>query len=135
MIRITQKKIDANTLRDFVASPRCGAVVTFEGVVRDHDHGQQVLSVTYEAYVEMAEKEMAKILEMANVQWPGIRLAVEHRVGCLVVGEVSVAVAAASPHRKEAFEAARFVIDRIKELVPIWKKQEAEGGSGWKLRC
>ena len=83
----------------------------------------------------MAEKEMRKIVKKMTEQWPEVRVAVEHRIGYLAVGEISVAVVAASPHREEAFLAGKFIIDQIKMTVPIWKKQETSAGSYWKNSC
>lgn len=108
-----------------------GAVVTFTGVVRDHSGERRTLYLEYEAYGEMAEAKLAEIGAEAMGRWPIGDIAVVHRVGRLEIGEVSVLIAVASPHRAEAFEACRFVIDRIKEVAPIWKKEVAEDGHAW----
>ncbi|HLG21024.1 MAG TPA: molybdenum cofactor biosynthesis protein MoaE [Bdellovibrionota bacterium] len=131
-IDITNQKLDVTPLRDVVWAPNCGAVVTFEGIVRDRDDGEKVTSITYEAYDSMARKEIEKIFHSAIEQWPDVRLAAAHRIGILAVGETSVIVLAASPHRKEVFLAGEFVIDEIKRSVPIWKKEMRESGSRWK---
>lgn len=115
-----------------------GAYVLFEGVVRDHHEGHAVESIFYDAYRPMAEKEMGKIVEEVERAFPGVALAIVHRLGHLVVGDSSVAIVAASPHRAEAFEACRMTIDRVKETVPIWKKEYGPAGEewvGWQGRC
>jgi len=125
MVILTNQRIDVAALRDAIGSPRCGAVVTFEGVVRDHNEQVAVSAITYEAYESMAKKEIEKIVRRAEERWPDVRAAVAHRTGHLVVGEVSVVVIAAAPHRPAAFEAARFLIDEVKKSVPIWKHETA----------
>jgi molybdopterin synthase catalytic subunit len=109
-----------------------GALCLFVGVVRDSNEGRATTSIRYEAYGPMAETQMAHILEELAREHPGVRLTIRHRVGELAVGEASVAVAAASPHRAEAFAACRAAIDRIKATVPIWKKEfHPDGSSDW----
>jgi len=130
--KVTEDKIDVSGIRDLVMAPNCGAVITFEGVVRNHDQGESVSAIYYEAYKDMAEKEIQNILQEALKLWPDIRLATVHRVGSLMVGEVSVVVVAGAPHRKEAFAAAKFVIDQVKILAPIWKKETKAGRALWK---
>lgn len=118
--------------------PSDGAYVLFEGVVRNHHEGRAVESIFYDAYRPMAEKEMAKIVDDVGSAYAGVALAVVHRLGHLVVGDTSIAIVAASPHRAEAFEACRMMIDRIKETVPIWKKERGPGGEewvGWQGKC
>lgn len=117
----------------WVVDPGCGAVVTFCGTVRDHSEGRpNVVSVEYEAYTEYVELRLADVAAAARSRWPGVgRLALLHRVGRLEVGEVSVVAAVSAPHRSEAFTAARFCIDELKESVPIWKHESWDGGSGW----
>jgi molybdopterin synthase catalytic subunit len=105
--------------------------VVFEGVVRDHHQGKRVESIFYEAYRPMAEKEITKIIHDINAQLPQVALAVEHRLGFLKVGEASIVIACSSPHRGEAFQACRMLIDRFKETVPIWKKERGPGGEEW----
>ncbi len=113
--------------------PGCGAVVCFTGVVRDHSEGRPgVSSLTYEAYEEKAEVKLREVAAEARRRWPVVdRIALLHRLGSLAVSEVSVVVVVGSPHRPEAFEAARFCIDTLKETVPIWKAEEWEGGTDW----
>ena len=114
-----------------VTGPRCGGIVTFAGVVRDRSRGEAIDHLEYEAYVPMAEREMASIVAEAEKRWPEARLALSHRVGTLAIGDTAVMVAAAAPHRAEAFEACRFAIDTLKQTVPIWKKEFSEAGTYW----
>jgi molybdopterin synthase catalytic subunit len=118
--------------------PSDGAYVLFEGVVRNRHEGKAVESIFYDAYRPMAEKEIAKIVDEVQGQFADVAIAVVHRLGHLVVGDSSIAIAAASPHRAEAFAASRMMIDRIKETVPIWKKERGPGGEewvGWQGKC
>ena len=130
-VAITEEEIDPRELAARVLEPRDGAVVTFAGVVRDHSGSRRTLHLEYEAYHGMAEAKMAEIVGEAMGQWPVGDAAIVHRVGHLEVGEVSVLIAVASPHRGEAFAACRYIIDRVKEVVPIWKKEVAADGSEW----
>lgn len=114
-----------------VAGDDTGGVVTFVGTVRNQARGHQIKYLEYEAYPEMAEREMEKIGAEAAVRWPGSRVAMAHRVGHLEIGEAAVVIAACAPHRGEAFEACRFCIDTLKETVPIWKKEVAVDGAYW----
>ena len=132
MIRLTREAIDHRRLTDEVRRNDCGAVVTFLGTVRDLTGDKVTVALEYEAYPGMAEKKMREIEDDARRRWRLGEVAVEHRLGRLEVGEISVAVAVSSPHRAEAFEACRHVMDRLKELVPIWKKENwADGGTEW----
>jgi molybdopterin synthase catalytic subunit len=115
-----------------VAGPNRGGVVTFTGVVRREGHHlPDVIRLEYEAYVEMAEQVLAEIAEEIEREWVGTEIAIHHRIGSLVVGEIAVAITAASPHRAPAFEACRAAIDRLKERAPIWKKEIGEHGEAW----
>ncbi len=114
-----------------VSGPGMGGIVTFEGAVRDNARGREIRHLEYEAYPEMAEREMEKIASEAARRWPGVALAIAHRTGHLEIGEVAVAIAAAAPHRGEAFAACRFAIDTLKQTVPIWKKEFATDGDHW----
>jgi molybdopterin synthase catalytic subunit len=114
-----------------VAHPSAGGVATFLGVVRDHNDGRAVTLLEYEAYGAMAEAEMRRILVEIEGEIPGARVAALHRVGALAVGDVAVLCAASAPHRGEAFRACRLVIDRIKERVPIWKREHGPDGPYW----
>ncbi|MCS5638683.1 MAG: molybdopterin converting factor subunit 1 [Myxococcota bacterium] len=114
-----------------VAADDTGGVVTFVGTVRNEARGHAIQYLEYEAYPEMAEREMEKIAEEAAQRWPGTRLAIAHRVGHLEIGDAAVIIAACAPHRAEAFEACRFAIDTLKVTVPIWKKEVAVDGEYW----
>ena len=108
-----------------------GAVTSFVGIVRDNNLNRRVTHLEYEAYEPMAMKALAQICDEADREWPGTRLAVHHRTGRLEVGEASIIIAAASPHRAAAFAACRYVIERVKQIVPIWKHEFFEGGEVW----
>ena len=127
----TNAPIDSAALVRSVARPSDGATILFEGVVRNHNEGKIVESIVYEAYLPMAEKEMARVADGVRAAFPDVAVAVVHRLGHLVVGDTSIAIACASPHRAEAFEACRAVIDRIKQTVPIWKKERGPDGEEW----
>lgn len=114
-----------------VAGPGMGGIVTFTGMVRRHNRGVTVEHLEYEAYGTMAVREMARLCDEIEAEHPGTRLAVEHRVGHLEVGELAVVIAAAAPHRAEAFTACRAMIDRLKDRVPIWKKEVGDDGAAW----
>jgi len=115
-----------------VSGPNRGGVVTFTGVVRREGHHlSDVIRLEYEAYVEMAEQVLAEIAEEIEREWAGTEIAIHHRVGSLVVGEIAVAITAASAHRAPAFEACRAAIDRLKERAPIWKKEVGASGEAW----
>jgi molybdopterin synthase catalytic subunit len=129
MIRLTTAPIEYHALTEQVRRPGCGAVVTFLGTVRDLTDGRETVALDYEAYPGMAEKKLAEIEADTRRRWPVGDLAMVHRLGRLELGEVSVAVAISCPHRAEAFEACRHAIDRLKELVPIWKKENWKDGS------
>jgi molybdopterin synthase catalytic subunit len=133
MIRLTRAtNIDFASLTEEVRRPDCGAVVLFLGTVRDLTHGRETAALDYEAYPAMAEKKMAEIEQEARDRWPVGEMIMVHRLGHLDVGEVSVAVAVSCPHRSQAFEACRYAIDRVKEIVPIWKKENwADGATEW----
>jgi molybdopterin synthase catalytic subunit len=132
MVRLTYEMIDYRALSEQVRRNDCGAVVTFLGTVRDLTDGKVTAALDYEAYSGMAEKKMAEIEQDTRRLWAIGEMAMVHRLGHLEVGEVSVAVAVSCPHRGEAFEACRHAIDRLKELVPIWKKENwADGCTEW----
>jgi len=114
-----------------IEGPDTGGIVSFIGAVRDHARGHSIEYLEYEAYPEMAEREMEKIAEEASTKWPGTRVAIAHRVGHLEIGDAAVVVVAASAHRAEAFEACRFAIDTLKVRVPIWKREVATDGAYW----
>ena len=135
---LTDQPIDAQALIESVMRRSDGAYVLFEGVVRDHHEGKAVESIFYDAYRPMAEKEIGSIVREVQAQFPDVALAVVHRLGHLVVGDASIAIVASSPHRAESFGACRLVIDRIKQTVPIWKKERGPDGEewvGWQGQC
>ncbi|MDH5752677.1 MAG: molybdenum cofactor biosynthesis protein MoaE [Deltaproteobacteria bacterium] len=128
---IVEAPIDMNDLLARVASPGAGGIATFLGVVRDNALGRKVRYLFYEAYPPMAIKEMEKLEAEVRERWDIISIAITHRVGRLEIGEASVAIAVSSAHRKEALEACHYTIDRIKQTVPVWKKEYWEGGEVW----
>ena len=132
MIEITETAIDHAAVTERVRSNRAGAVCTFLGTVREFTGERRTVALSYEAYPEMALKKMAELEAEARRRWPVIEVAMVHRVGELDLGEVSVVVALSCPHRHDAFEACRWLIDTLKEVVPIWKKENWEdGGQEW----
>ncbi len=131
MIRLQPEAIRVEELLEAVGSDRAGAVSLFLGVVRDTNRGRRVLHLEYEAYAEMAEPEMRKLADEAASRFEITSVALVHRTGRLEIGEASVAVAVAAPHRGAACDACRFVIDTLKVSVPIWKKEFFEGGQVW----
>jgi molybdopterin synthase catalytic subunit len=135
---LTDDPIDAAALVRSVMRSSDGAYVLFEGVVRNHHEGKAVESIFYDAYRPMAEKEIEKIVDEVQRAHADVAIAVLHRLGHLVVGDASIAIVATSPHRAEAFAACRMIIDRIKETVPIWKKERGPDGEewvGWQGKC
>jgi molybdopterin synthase catalytic subunit len=131
-IAISSETVGSAEVTAVVVGPERGGLVTFAGIVRRQGHHlPDVVRLEYEAYEEMAEQVLADIADEIEREWPGVRLAIHHRVGSLVVGETAVAIAAAAPHRAEAFEACRAAIDRLKERAPIWKKEIGESGEAW----
>jgi molybdopterin synthase catalytic subunit len=130
MIQLTHEPIDYTALVERVRRPGCGAVVLFLGTVRDLTGEQVTTALDYEAYPGMAEKKLAEVEDETRRKWPIGDLAIVHRLGRLEVSEVSVAVAVSCPHRAEAFAAGRHAIDRLKEVVPIWKKENGPTGPG-----
>ena len=132
MVQLTHSVIDYHALTEQVRLPNCGAVVTFLGTVRDLTGSKETIALDYEAYGGMAEKKMDEIEQDTRSRWPVGEMVMMHRLGRMEVGEVSVAVALSCPHRAQAFEACRHAIDRLKELVPIWKKENwADGKTEW----
>ena len=132
MVEITQEMIDYASLTERVRSNGAGAVVTFLGTVRELTDGKKTASLEYETYREMAERKMREIEAEARARWPIIEAGLVHRVGHLELGEVSVAIAVSCPHREQAFDACRYLIDRVKKVVPIWKRENwATGKSDW----
>jgi molybdopterin synthase catalytic subunit len=132
MIEITQAPIDPTVVLQQVASNHAGAVVLFLGTTRQFTDGRQTESLQYECYPAMAEKKMVELVEQASARWPLVGCTIIHRVGQVSLGETSVAIAVSSAHRQAAFEAGQWLIDTLKQVVPIWKKENwADGTSQW----
>ena len=131
MIEITRDALDSGAISAKVTQPTDGAIVTFVGVTRNHTGDRNVLYLEYEAYRPMADNMLAQVAEEMKAKWPVSEVAISHRLGRLEIGEASLVVAVAASHRKEAFEACQYSIDRIKKIVPIWKKEFFEGGEVW----
>ena len=108
-----------------------GAITTFSGLVRDHNQGRRVEFLVYEAYEALAVRTLQRIVEEAQQAWPDTRLGVHHRIGRLEIGEASIIIVAASAHRANAFAACRYTIERVKQIVPIWKHEHFAGGDVW----
>lgn len=128
---ITTAPLDAARLVTALGTPGFGAVTTFLGLVRGHNLGRRVLHLEYEAYDRLALRALERIGRESLERWPSAELAIHHRTGRVEVGEASVAIAAASAHRAEAFAVCRYAIERIKQIVPIWKHEFFEGGDVW----
>jgi len=131
MIKITEKPIDIQKVIDTASSLGAGAVNVFIGTVRNQANGKNVVWLEYEAYETMAVGEIRKIIDEASHRWPLLGWAVSHRIGTLKPGEVAVAVAVSTPHRKDSFDACEYIIDNVKMHVPIWKKEVFEDGQEW----
>ncbi len=131
LIQITREPLDRNALVATICDPGVGGIVVFEGVVRDYARGKQIRYLEYDVYPEMAIQQIRAIIAEAEKRWGVERVAVAHRVGRLEIGEASVIVAVATPHRAEAFDACRYIIDTLKTTVPIWKKEVATTGEEW----
>uniref|UniRef100_A0A7C4QR51 Molybdopterin synthase catalytic subunit n=1 Tax=Schlesneria paludicola TaxID=360056 RepID=A0A7C4QR51_9PLAN len=132
MARLTHDPIDYAALTEAVRSAQAGAVVLFLGTVREMTEGRRTVALDYDAYPEMALRQMEALERQARARWPLTAVEVVHRLGHLALGEISVAVAVSAPHRHQAFEAGRFLIDELKAVVPIWKKENwADGQTEW----
>lgn len=132
MISLIDSPIDSAAILAQVASNDAGAVVLFLGTTREFTKGRQTASLDYECYPQMAEAKLAELEAQAREKWPLIHVAIVHRLGRLGLGEASIAIAVSSPHRQAAFEAGKWLIDTIKEDVPIWKQENwADGTSEW----
>jgi molybdopterin synthase catalytic subunit len=108
-----------------------GAIVTFLGLARNHNQGRRVHYLEYEAYAPLALKTFARIADEVRGRWPGVRLALHHRTGRVNIGEASVAIVTASPHRGDAYASCRYVIERVKQIAPVWKREYFDGGDVW----
>ena len=131
LFEVTADPLDPQRLIKHVRRDESGAVAVFLGVVRDNSMGRRVLYLEYDAYPEMATRVMREIAEEAMARWPITDTAMQHRTGRLEIGETSLLIAVSSPHRREAFEACHHLVDRFKEVVPVWKKEVWEGGEVW----
>lgn len=131
LFEVTPEPLDPQRLVDSVRKDAAGAVVLFYGVVRNNNLGRNVDHLEYDAYPEMATKVMRQIVEEIAARWPVTDIAIQHRTGRLEIGDTSLLVAVSSPHRREAFDACHALVDRFKEIVPIWKKEVWEGGEEW----
>jgi molybdopterin synthase catalytic subunit len=128
---IVEVPINVDEIIKNISTTRSGGIDVFIGTVRNHSHGKRVRQLEYSAYVPMAEKLMAEIEHEIKRKWIVHEVALVHRIGLLQVGEIAVVTAVSAPHRKEAFEACRYAIDRVKSVVPIWKKEYFEKGLAW----
>jgi molybdopterin synthase catalytic subunit len=132
MIQLTREPIDYHALTEAVRSNQSGAVVLFLGTVREMTAGRQTVALDYEAFPEMAEAKMRELIDKAQAQWPIDKVGIVHRLGHLELGDISVALAVSCPHRQQAFEAGKYLIDELKVLVPIWKKENwGDGSTEW----
>ena len=131
LIKITDEVIEPDALYKSALKDENGAVVTFAGVVRNHSGGKRTDHLVYEAYADMAEKKMREIGGEVRSRWGIEDFGILHRIGRLEIGEISVLIAVSSPHRSEAFTACQYAIDRLKQIVPIWKKEVGEDGESW----
>jgi MoaE-MoaD fusion protein len=129
--RVSDQRLSLDEVVSAVSSRAAGGIATFTGVVREHSRGKRVLRLEYEAYVPMAERKMAEIARVIEQEIPGAAVAMVHRIGTLDIGEAAVVIAAAAAHRSQAFDACRLAIDRLKESVPIWKKEFYDDGEQW----
>jgi len=130
-VAVTSEPLESDALAALVEAKGDGAVVTFAGLVRDHNQGRHVQFLEYEAYEPLAVRALQRIVDEARELWPGARIAVHHRLGRLDIGEASIVIAAASAHRRDAFAACRYTIERVKQIVPIWKREHFDGGEVW----
>ncbi|MFC4735322.1 molybdenum cofactor biosynthesis protein MoaE [Bacillus daqingensis] len=129
--RVTEEPLDSTAIIQRVTDKNAGAVTVFIGTVREMTKGKRTLSLTYEAYVPMAEKKLAQIGAEIEEKWPRTIIAIEHRIGALAISDAAVVIAVSSPHRDASFKGSRYAIERIKEIVPIWKKEHWDDGSSW----
>ncbi|MFN8353141.1 MAG: molybdenum cofactor biosynthesis protein MoaE [Spirosomataceae bacterium] len=131
MIQISEHSIDIQSVIDAAQSERAGAVDVFIGTVRNHNNAKAVVRLEYETYDTMAIKKMAELADEARQRWSIEKIAMVHRKGVLTIGDVAVVVAVSTPHRAESFEACKWLIDTLKQVVPIWKKEIYDNGEEW----
>ncbi|MDH5610209.1 MAG: molybdenum cofactor biosynthesis protein MoaE [Cyclobacteriaceae bacterium] len=130
-ILITSQRLDSKACTEAVTFPGAGGIVVFVGTVRNETRGKAVLQLEFECYEKMAVKELKKIAAEATSRWNLLKMVIHHRTGRVPIGEEAVIIAAAAPHRKEAFQACEYAIDTLKQTVPIWKKEFFEDGEVW----
>ncbi len=128
---ITKEPIDINSVVEKVIHPHAGAINTFIGTVREMTNGKRTLFLEYDAYIPMAEKKLEQIGSEINNRWKETRVSIVHRIGRLEISDFAVVIAVSTPHRADSYEASRYAIERIKEIVPIWKKEHWEDGEEW----
>ncbi len=131
MIEITAEPIDVQKIIAAASAEDCGALNVFLGTVRNHNRGKDVNRLEYDAYPAMASKMIQRIVDEAGEKWDVRKTAISHRTGVLAIGDVAVVIAVATPHRQDSFAACQYIIDRLKEIVPIWKKEVAVDGETW----
>jgi molybdopterin synthase catalytic subunit len=133
LVAITPAPLDLQALIGEIATGADGdgAITSFAGLVRDHNQGRRVSFLEYEAYEPLAVRALHRILDESRDAWPSARMGIHHRTGRLEIGEASIIIVAASPHRADAFAACRYAIERVKQIVPIWKHEHFEGGDVW----
>ena len=133
LVAVTSARLDLEALIASITDggQGDGAVAAFVGLVRDHNQGRRVSFLEYEAYEPLAIRALQRIVDEARALWPDARIAVHHRLGRLEIGEASIVIAAASAHRADAFAACRYTIERVKQIVPIWKREHFDGGDVW----
>ena len=130
-VAVTTSVLDLDELTKPLVMHGDGAIATFTGIVRSHNQGRTVQFLEYEAYEPLAVRALGQIVEEARASWPSIRMGIHHRIGRLEIGEASIVIAALSAHRADAFAACRYAIERVKQIVPIWKREHFEGGEMW----
>ena len=130
-IKLSGHALDIHSSIDWVQDPHCGGINIFIGTVREYTEGRKVIRLEFEAYEKMALNEMNKIAEDVQHKWKVSKILLHHRTGILSVGDIPVLIAVSSPHREAAFEACRYIIDTLKQVVPIWKKEIYEDGATW----
>jgi molybdopterin synthase catalytic subunit len=130
-LQMTHEPLDPLALTALVSRPEAGAIVLFSGVVRNNNLGRGVQYLEYDAYPPLAERMLAQIAAEVRSRWDVTDVAIHHRIGHLEIGEASLLVAVSAPHRAEAFEACHYCVDRVKQIVPVWKKEVWENGEAW----
>ncbi|ENH95934.1 molybdopterin biosynthesis MoaE protein [Gracilibacillus halophilus YIM-C55.5] len=131
LFQIVESPIETETVINKVKGREMGAITTFIGTVREYTNGKRTIYLAYQAYTSMAEKMLAQIGGEIQEKWPGTHVAITHRVGALEISDIAVVIAVSSPHRKAAYQANEYAIERIKQIVPIWKKEHWDDGEAW----